>query len=158
MELYIRVKTLSSSISLHHSSQTSIRVFESELFKYRGLIYITEWVKLQLNIKQCRPSQHQKKVMPILNIALVSSLHFTVSLKKNQYLQVLETPFLYAESVTSTENWTVFSFCFKNTLTRINGLLKLIYTILRLPLSFALVLKLPQVNELPKLKWSSKVF
>lgn len=45
-----------------------------------------------------------------------------------------------------------FHFVLKTHLTRINGLLKLIYTILRLPLSFALVLKLPQVNELPKLK------
>lgn len=85
MELYIRVKTQSSPISLHHSSQTSISVFEPELFKYCGLIYITESVKLlilELNVKQRRPSQHQKKVMPILNIALISSLHFTVSLKK----------------------------------------------------------------------------
>lgn len=45
-----------------------------------------------------------------------------------------------------------FHFVLKTHLTRINELLKLIYTLLRLPLSFALVLKLLQVNELPKLK------
>lgn len=70
------------------------------------------------NRKQCSPSQHLKEVMPILDVALISSLFHIVNLgKKNKSVTTpLGKSFpLSRIIVKSTDNWTIwFLFLKKN--------------------------------------------